>query len=921
MFRNLNKYRFNHSFYFLFILLTLNFLFFLISDVSAATQASFRWEPNTEPDLAGYRIFHREQSQSYNYANPSWEGTDTYCTIYDLDESTTHFFVARAFDNEGYESENSIEARLEPGIIINIPPTAVVTPDYLETTGETLVTLDGSASTDSDDGIASYLWTQVEGDPVLLSNSTSVVTTFTTPQAESFDKNIEFQLTVTDHGGLSDTTNSSIYVMQNETPTLNSVTISGPVQVNEGSGTQYILTANYSDGGSIDVTSLASWSDNSSFASITSYGNLIASSVVSDQSCMITASYEGRSDTHSVTIADLPQSHSPAVAITSPGDGSGFTESDPVGFDGTAEDTEDGDLATSLTWSSNLDGPIGAGGSFVTNSLSLGTHIITVTVTDSEGLTGSDSVSITIAESGSFDVLDFDQTPTVAYSNQDRDGTVTIEDGGATLHMQGNRWRRTEQVYEITPDTVLEFDFMSTIEGEIHGIGFEEDDNLTNGQRIFQLFGTQTWSTAYQWSPPYTAADMGSYVHFSIPLGQYYTGSNMHLAFVSDDDGAVIGNSWFKNVRVVEGRSNLPPEVAITSPGDSSSYIEGDPVGFDGTAEDTEDGDLAISLTWSSNLDGLIGAGGSFAINSLSLGTHTITATVTDSEGLSGNDSVSITITQRNNPNEPPTAVVTPDYLETTGETLVTLDGSASTDSDDGIAAYLWTQVEGDPVSLSNPTSSVTTFTTPKAESFDKNIELKLTVTDHGGLSDTTNSSIYVMQNESPTLNSVTITGPVQVNEGSGAQYTLTANYSDGGSIDVTSLASWSDNSSFASITSYGNLIASSVVSDQSCMITASYESRSDTHNVTIADLPQNHSPAVDFSYTTWGTFAIFRDRSTDSDGSVVSWLWDFGDGKYSTRQNPWHRYGGYGNYSVTLTVTDNEGVSNSISKTVSITR
>ena len=175
--------------------------------------------------------------------------------------------------------------------------------------------------------------------------------------------------------------------------------------------------------------------------------------------------------------------------------------------------------------------------------------------------------------------------------------------------------------------------------------------------------------------------------------------------------------------------------------------------------------------------------------------------------------------------------------------------------------------------------------------------------------------------NADPILDSVTISGPAEIFEGHEAQYTLTANYSDGSNSDVSSHASWSDNSSFASITSYGNLIASSVVSDQSCMITANYESRSDTHNVTIADVPQNHSPAVDFSYNKWGTIAIFRDRSTDSDGSIVSWLWDFGDGKYSTRQNPWHRYGGYGNYSVTLTVTDNEGVSNSISKTVSITR
>ena len=253
MFRNLNNYQFNYSFYFLFILIALSFPFFFIPDVSAATQASLRWEPNTEPDLAGYRIFHREQNQSYDYAYPSWEGTDTYCTIYYLDESKTYFFVARAFDSEGYESENSIEAYLEPEIIINEPPTAVVTPNYIDTTEDTLVILGGSASTGSD------------------------------------------------------------YVMQNEPPILDSVTITGPVQINESSGAQYILTANYSDGSNNNVTDFASWRDNSRYAGITSYGNLITSSVVSAQSCMITASYEDRSDTHNVTIVDLPQNHSPAV--------------------------------------------------------------------------------------------------------------------------------------------------------------------------------------------------------------------------------------------------------------------------------------------------------------------------------------------------------------------------------------------------------------------------------------------------------------------------------------------------------------------------------------------------------------------------------------------------------------------------------
>ena len=65
----------------------------------------------------------------------------------------------------------------------------------------------------------------------------------------------------------------------------------------------------------------------------------------------------------------------------------------------------------------------------------------------------------------------------------------------------------------------------------------------------------------------------------------------------------------------------------------------------------------------------------------------------------------------------------------------------------------------------------------------------------YGGQSDTHNVTI---RNVPPTLTSVTITGASQVNESSGAQYTLTANYSDGSSTNVTASAAWSENSSYA---------------------------------------------------------------------------------------------------------------------------
>lgn len=59
---------------------------------------------------------------------------------------------------------------------------------------------------------------------------------------------------------------------------------------------------------------------------------------------------------------------------------------------------------------------------------------------------------------------------------------------------------------------------------------------------------------------------------------------------------------------------------------------------------------------------------------------------------------------------------------------------------------------------------------------------------------------------------------------------------------------------------------------------------------------------------------------SYDNDGSVVSYLWNFGDGKTGTGASVTHSYLTQGSYTVTLTVTDNFGESSSTQKTITIT-
>ena len=89
----------------------------------------------------------------------------------------------------------------------------------------------------------------------------------------------------------------------------------------------------------------------------------------------------------------------PTATITSPEDGATYNEGDIVIFDGSGADTEDKNLSGgSLVWNSNINGQIGTGTSFATNSLSIGSQMITLTVFDDDGASGSTSVSITVGE-------------------------------------------------------------------------------------------------------------------------------------------------------------------------------------------------------------------------------------------------------------------------------------------------------------------------------------------------------------------------------------------------------------------------------------------------------------------------------------------------------------------------------------------
>lgn len=249
-----------------------------------------------------------------------------------------------------------------------------------------------------------------------------------------------------------------------------------------------------------------------------------------------------------------PVNTPPSVSISNPTDGTSIQIGTALNFVASATDIEDGDLTTSISWDSDIDGNLGFGGS-ISALLSFGTHRVTASASDIEGLNGIDEVTINVTDAppppgnGS---IDWNSVGTVSYSNQDNAGNFTILDGGSTLLLQDNTWRRTTDFFNITANTVIEFDFSSTEQGEIHGIGFDENDLLVDLPRIFQIYGDQNWTGALanfgNSANGYTGS--GDFEPFQINVGASYTG-NMALVLVNDDDAGIGSNNGrFRNLAV-----------------------------------------------------------------------------------------------------------------------------------------------------------------------------------------------------------------------------------------------------------------------------------------------------------------------------------------------------------------------------------
>ncbi|MEW5938585.1 MAG: S8 family serine peptidase [Chloroflexota bacterium] len=143
-------------------------------------------------------------------------------------------------------------------------------------------------------------------------------------------------------------------------------------------------------------------------------------------------------------------------------------------------------------------------------------------------------------------------------------------------------------------------------------------------------------------------------------------------------------------ISITDASGNIPPLLNITSPLNNSAFTQGDTVTFNGTATDTVDGDLSASIQWQSSINGPLGTGASVSTSTLSLGTHIITARVTDSGGLTSTKTIRIYITNPGGYVPPDLTILSPADGSTFAQgTPVGILGSALIPVNGDISGYI----------------------------------------------------------------------------------------------------------------------------------------------------------------------------------------------------------------------------------------
>jgi YD repeat-containing protein len=146
--------------------------------------------------------------------------------------------------------------------------------------------------------------------------------------------------------------------------------------------------------------------------------------------------------------------------------------------------------------------------------------------------------------------VDFTQHTISDYGTEGTTNNAVVEDNGNTIHLTGNTWKKIDLPYPVTDQTILEFDFKSTTQGDLHAIGFDSDD-VPDLSQVVKLYGMEnSGNLAYD---NYSSMAPGV-KHYVLRLNQMdYDLNTASLFFINKDMGTnPVSDSYFSNIKIYE---------------------------------------------------------------------------------------------------------------------------------------------------------------------------------------------------------------------------------------------------------------------------------------------------------------------------------------------------------------------------------
>ncbi len=420
------------------------------------------------------------------------------------------------------------------------------------------------------------------------------------------------------------------------------------------------------------------------------------------------------------------------------------------------------------------------------------------------------------------------------------------------------------------------------------------------------------WSSDLDGTLDSTGADAEGDVSFS--TADLSLGAHLITLLVTDPGGETCTDQI--NLGVGDA-----PEVSIDTPLDGERVQQGEVLTFVGTIASDTDAPEALTVVWSSDLDGELddtpaAADGTatFSTADLSPGAHEITLDATDSTGVTGSDSVSLTV---NGWPSAPTVSITPDPASTSDDLVATL--VTPSEDPEGSAVnytYEWTR--------NGEATGYTGSEVPASATGDDETWTVTVTPDDGEVSGPSDTASVTIGNSAPVLSSVTLS-PDPAYEGDTLTCTPgTATDADGDTITYT--YAWDVDGATPAVTT-ATLSSAYFAKDDdvTCVVIASDATSSDdpveSNTVTIENTKPEvsdvsispASPSVGDTLTCDYTFA---DADGDSDRSTIAWKINGTSAGSGTTLSS----GFDGDDTISCTVTPNDGDDTGTAVSASVT-